>query len=829
MNELLLTCIGLTLLASVGTECKADDLRKVSTIKCMNRAEDYSFMWWAHGLRDQKRIRCYQTGRYGMAVDTENIRVLHLGTIAKAASAEEVLTQNNDTVFSLPDADLSLSVTIEGKVYRCVRGVVKYPEQNGARLVESGCFFQRGDVWGLEFQDADGNHLLADGRFEVAVWPDHLGFLLQVWSIAEFETSEHLQESKEDGWKNVVLDISLKSMGEVFSCKKEYKQLKPYEKARVFIAIQPKAGGKGWEESEMSPTVTVFATTSEQPCPVEYNPALGWFKVDINNARPDDLNRDSIERVKICLRNPETKEKVCRLMFNKDRVGLRGAYGVSPVTGISPMLCDTEGIPLGIPVQISKNWHSADAFIPYQGLWFHGLTMLNLPPKSEVELELRIAYAQWGGIAAASHAQLCLIGWGNNQLWNQAAIGAWGESICFEPDQGQVGGAVLDVRPLMVYSKSKEKPTKWSWTNNVGGADFLIYYDTTANKKQWHSRMRTLYQRYCPNLTEVTYAGRTQDSKIDRQYTVGLYRCDDITRGVYQFRYDVRHPVDFSRLVLLQCGGDHYSYTGERKFAIGNEAGLIKEWDTQWGGNIYRTQPMELSGSILWLSMHEAVSRDESEAGTWANRGIVIRSWKARLGGKPANPWVAERGARVRGRDTSLFDILPPHGVNQLHPGDFVEAEVVHVIVPQFARDYYGTNENLRAALQKNENTWRMIYREAVGNDLHIKVRRGRSLHNYPILIEVDENQTADFSVTGGIGYIPVTFNGLDGYYGWELIRLDEKGDEHTVDQSIHGNDFWQTNYDPITRKWSRTYNVLLDTPGDRMRTVQFIFRRRSE
>ena len=77
----------------------------------------------------------------------------------------------------------------------------------------------------------------------------------------------------------------------------------------------------------------------------------------------------------------------------------------------------------------------------------------------------------------------------------------------------------------------------------------------------------------CPNLTEVTYAGVSQDKKIALQYTISIYRTDDITRGVYRFRYDVKEKVDFSKLVLFQCGGDDYSYTGERKFAYGDEKG----------------------------------------------------------------------------------------------------------------------------------------------------------------------------------------------------------------------------------------------------------------
>jgi hypothetical protein len=32
--------------------------------------------------------------------------------------------------------------------------------------------------------------------------------------------------------------------------------------------------------------------------------------------------------------------------------------------------------------------------------------------------------------------------------------------------------------------------------------------------------------------------------------------------------------------------------------------------------------------------------------------------------------------------------------------------------------------------------------------------------------------------------------------------------DGKTLDQSVHGNDFWQTDYDAGTKTWSQTYNV---------------------
>jgi hypothetical protein len=485
------------------------------------------------------------------------------------------------------------------------------------------------------------------------------------------------------------------------------------------------------------------------------------------------------------------------------------------ITGMSAVLRDPDGFPTGIPVQLSKNWHNRPERGVYAGTWFHGLTHMRLPPQAKVELELALVYGHWGGVAAASHAQLCLIGWGSNQLWNQSALGSWGESVCYEPDQVQGQCSVLDVRPVMVRSMAADQP--WHWTHNVGGGDFFRLFDASG-KRVPHARMRTAYERYGPCLTEVTYAGRIGEG-IEHSATVSLARTDDIVRGTYCLRLDVRKPVDFSRFVVFQIGADTYSYTGERKMAVGNETGLIREWPTQWGGDTYRTEPLECTGRVPWISLHEAVSRAKKEAaargqpgapGAWANRGIVIRSWQAQLGGKPAAPWIAERGVKARGEDTSTADILPPPGVTRLEPGDFVEATIEHVVVPQYAADYYGPDEALRAALGQWENTWRMILREAAGNDRRVKIKTGTLESLYPAVCIRTAKDAAEFTLTGGLGYVPITFTGLTSPRG-HLLLLDNQ----RVNQAVHGNDFWQTDYDPAAKSWSQTYNIPVsdDTP----------------
>lgn len=558
------------------------------------------------------------------------------------------------------------------------------------------------------------------------------------------------------------------------------------------------------EESSDVVSVQAWEAPGGTVRPVDYDPARGWRRVNLDGIVPivppggREKQNDAMERVKLMLANRTDREQTARLLFEKTRDGFRQSIGAA-ITGMSAMLRDPQGRPTGIPVQLSKNWHNRPEGGVYAGQWFHGFSQVRLPPRATIELELTIVYGHWGGVAAASHAQLCLIGWGSNQLWDQSALGSWGESICYEPDQVQAQCAVLDVRPVMVRSMAGDQ--LWTWTHNVGGGDFFRLFAATG-ERVFPGRMRTAYQRYGPCLTEVTYAGRT-GSGIEQSATVSLGRTDDIVRGVYRLRMDVKEPVDFSRLVLFQIGADTYSYTGERKMALGNETGLLREWNTRWGDDAYRTEPAECTGRAPWISLHEAVRRAaRREQGAWANRGIVIRSWKARLGGKPAAPWMAERGVKARGADTSTVDLVPPPGVQRLEAGDFVEAVVEHVIMPQFARDYYGPNEGLRAALGQGEDTWRMIHREAVGNDRRGQATVGALESLWPaVRIRAAANR-AEFTLTGGLGYVPLTFTGLTSPHGVLVV------DDQPVDQSTHGNDYWQTDYDAGEKTWQMTFNI---------------------
>jgi hypothetical protein len=670
---------------------------------------------------------------------------------------------------------------------------------------------QRADVTDLVFTSADGDSANVEARLETAAWPDRLGLILAARpGMVPTKLSER--------WKNAGMEISLRTAKGELRKRWELPADQTWSAPKwneVFLAFTPAS----FQAEEVTSPVTVQATElpGGRALPVDYTVARGWHRVDLDGIEPivppggSEKQNDAIERIQLVLSNPTKREQVARLLFEKNGKGIRQRIGF-PITGISAILRDAEGHPTGIPVQLSKNWHTRAEGGVYAGGWFHGLSQIRLPPGASAELELTLAYGHWGGVAAASHAQLCLIGWGSNQRWDESALGSWGESICYEPDQIQGRCSILDVRPVMVRSMNNDR--HWSWTNNVGGGDFFRLFDRSSERIS-HASMRAAYERYGPCLTDVTYSGRLGKG-IRHAATVSLARSDDVVRGTYRLRLDVNEATEFSRFVIFQIGADTYSYTRERKMAVGDETGLLKEWPTQWGGDTYRTQPVECSGHVPWVSLHEGAPRlDRDKQGAWANRGIVIRSWKARLGGKSASPWIAERGVTIHGSVSSTLDVLPPPGITRLEPGDFIEATIEHIVMPQFAKDYYGPNEALRLALGESENTWRMIHREATGNDRRVDVSRGTLERIHPDVKVRTEDNNAEFTLAGGLGYVPITFAGLTLSRGHILFVNGKR-----VDQSVHGNDFWQTDYDATTQRWSQTFNIRLT--NDAPHTIRF-------
>jgi hypothetical protein len=456
-------------------------------------------------------------------------------------------------------------------------------------------------------------------------------------------------------------------------------------------------------------------------------------------------------------------------------------------------------------VQISKDWHQRPekGALLHQGPWFHGCALVRLPPRSRRPLVFQMVYARYGGVFAASHAQLCLIGWGHNQFWDQAAIGSFGESICFEPGRVQRRCFIDDVRPLLTLPQGKsEKP--WGWAQNCGGGDFLMWQDARGRYQAMRAT-RTNYRAYGPCLTDVGYSEESPGGELAARMDVAVPRSDDYLRTFFHLRYDVRRAMQWQRLAFFQLGSDFYNDEPSRRVAIGDDNGLREQWVPRRARDVYDRIAVPMTGAHPWLSIH-GLEREALRSGqAAASRGLIVRSWRAVLGGRPAAQphasfFCTEWG---KGNHRTVVELSLPPDIKQLLPGDFVEADLELVVFPATAAAYYGPDKLFQEALARDADTWRLVQREAAGNALKPQAGHGQVKKAYPLVVAVDAQQRAEVAFQGGIGYLPVTFTGLAAPDGGALFV-----DGQRLDQGVHGNDFWQTDYDLAAQRWQQTFNI---------------------
>jgi hypothetical protein len=187
------------------------------------------------------------------------------------------------------------------------------------------------------------------------------------------------------------------------------------------------------------------------------------------------------------------------------------------------------------------------------------------------------------------------------------------------------------------------------------------------------------------------------------------------------------------------------------------------------------------------------------------------------------DPYYSVYGHSGWGGPTALVELSPPSGLNSLQVGDYVETEVEMIVVPQAASDYSGPNQNLRNALSADPRGWRFAYREATGNDLAVTAETGTIEQTFPVRIRAEQGSKAEFEITGGIAYVPVTIVGVKDYSNFTL-KLDSGAGFQDVDQSNFGNDWWQTAYDTTTNEWELTFTLPLDSPDDQRQTRRLLW-----
>ncbi|WP_281614771.1 hypothetical protein [Flammeovirga sp. SubArs3] len=723
-----------------------------------------------------------------------------------------------ERLLSKTDFDiLSMYLEYNGSRYKVIRD-----EANPSYLgewVEGGKFFQRRFISGLKLEDGP----LFKFGLEIASWADAFAFTLtydenfmpedemkliiefdlpqEQYNISKKSKQELLVSSTNDLHWNVKsdqVDNSIKMGGGKIKIEAP---LKNRMVSAIFSYVHPFQENGG---------IKVTATDRNSPfndLKVKKDTILQATVVSLND---NMQSKFGMERTQLVLENTTNKVQFERLIFEKSET-------VKDITGCSIILRDKEGFPTGIPIQLSKNWHN-NYYSKYMGPWIRGFTMVAIPPNKSVELEISRVSGYWGSLPAVSHSQLSLCAWGNktatsHQLWEETAVGAFGESICYEPNGGLTKSMITDVRPLFVRSTDKNvaAPKMYDWTPNVGGGDFLRYYDMEGNLKQI-KQMKVNYIRNCPNLSEVVYTGKTENDEADYKLTTHIIRSNDYLRAYYHVELTVNKTFEFSRLAIAQFGSETYAFSHENNFGYGNEYGILLDIENERDKTGYSIKNIDAPGAAPWASMHNAENPMPDKYGTWANRGLVLREWKSIIDGelvKPQFSTFVHYSSKIK-KNVTLIELNFPHDIRALNQGDVIDAVIELCILPNEPDSYYGDNENFKEFMKEAANTWKPMFREAYQNTQKLNIKKGKLVRRTPLMIDAEDDEVV-VDISNGVGYVPVTISNISNYKKFRAI-ITKNGDFINLkDQEKFGNDYWQTDYNPESKTWEVTYSIPMD------------------
>lgn len=708
---------------------RVDDFSIIATIRPLQK-RNYSYMYYQNGFGSSDPDLVFQAGYYSLMLDCDTMQLK--GYDALAGSDYRTALDQDVSVFT-PATSFLLRVQQGGVFYTCTSAVVQDSSGNHVRLVESGQYVKRIDHLGLVFKDSGGNTMVADSdcRLEMSAWPDRVTFFLDFSSeTINPITRTTIQVVSPDGITH------LKDLGG--------------NQARLTIKPQDDV-----TLSALNVNDTILEATNLQDgsaLNVTFDEDVHAFHIDVpanGISYPADIDR--VDEYFIEVINSSAVAENIPLVFEQP--------SVRAITGTVMLLCDAEdGRPLGIPVQISKNWHSDGS--PHSGSWLRGSTMLTLQPGESRWFKLRVIYGYWGGAGAISHAQLSLIGWGGNWKWDDSALGAWGESLTYDPTMHVSRAFMADIRPTFTTSLGGGQH---SWTENVGGGDFLIYRDS-ANNKQNLKRQKTCYLQTGPNLTEVLYTGVSDDDKIRATYTSLGVSTLDYHRRFHHYKYEfLQDVVAPQRLVFHQMAAEQYFKTSFDDYYIGDETGVSVSGTIEAGGNVYKGSPISFDGK--WLSIDDTWTSANGGNPVWVMRGIIPLS--STLNGSAFPLYMHKYGRTWGDGNTMLFDFSSDSVSRSYSAGDVVEGEYELILPPQHVDNYWGGDAELINRLTVYGDTaWEPVRDEFVHNvQMGVVVHQGTLMNNYPLEIQPQTNNRvlADFTVNGGgIGHVPVLLENAD-------------------------------------------------------------------
>jgi len=340
---------------------------------------------------------------------------------------------------------------------------------------------------------------------------------------------------------------------------------------------------------------------------------------------------------------------------------------------------------------------------------------------------------------------------GDKWLWEQAALGSGGENICFDPLGTHTRAFITDIRPKLFDG---------SWKENIGGGDYIILFGADGTLQYLKSLDPQLLSSG-PCFSEARYSAITLDESITSSVTISGSRTDDLVRVFMDVRLDVLGDIEFSRLAFFQMSAEVYSYGASfQRFAWGGSGTqttyMPRDCSAGSGSQMRSAESLyaadggvpfreAMNGSApWWVAFENNTLEATSDSMYFGDRGLVIRSFEARLGGQEqASPSFSVLCDKI--------ELGTPAGLSQLAAGDYVTMSLELLVLPR-AQEYEQALQNTGSRTLRDQlnglSTSERVRAQALGGELHVTaLKDARVDSQYPVRVFATAGTNALFKV----------------------------------------------------------------------------------
>ena len=829
-------------------------LDKIPSVTYDNFANNYNYTFWNDNFLTpgiNQKAFCIQTSGYALRINYNDLTIQNLAINSENIKAKAALALANTSIFSGEQVGVIDYAILQGDTVRYGKsntptvtdGLVRLNSQmaefgtwrnrrfvttnfTNAAPVEPYFTGVEFDAWHNRFRltfHVKPTEAIANAQLQLAVnLPSNFTASANNGTIYAFDNGNNAGFASKGGATAVSTDLNGNRLT-VKTASADLVANTSYEVSLIFYVAKENLSANYTtlqaEETQVNITTSQTLPNTSGNATISYSADEGIHYLDMPRYGMGYFNCGQVERMQnmnVALENTSASEKRVRLCFQQ-------IPNVN-VVGFNSLIRNDNGDPAGLPLQVSKNWHTGTNQL-FSGSWIREYTEIIVPANTTLNFDYTRTGAKWGDTYAASSHQLSIVGTGwSHSAWLEAALGSFGENVTHSPDFQFGNSNACDYRPFLVTNQAYGGPsTECGWTGNSGGMDMWVYHNEN-NQRIYQSQVKTHFERYSPNLSETTVSAYSSDGKLKLDYTFFLNRSGDFTRVYYKVKIKALAATSFNRFDIFQMGGDTYNIHWTGKVVYGNDEGVLGEFSpTNDGSNNYTTDRMALTGEHPWIWAGNGVSNDaKADIRVPTNLGMVVRSYKASFGGTAYNtPYFRERSTaraftQALESNPTSYVLVPPSGITSFSAGDSIETLVECLILPKQRVDYYGQDSLFAHALATYGDAVGLFMREAQGN-----IVKAHSTTNtissdvYPVRVKTVNNE-ATLRLVGGKNYVPIIFEGLTNVDNPKLWKSGGTcGDWVAIDQSTHGKDFWQADYQAETELFDITYNVVQDNAGD--------------